>query len=108
MFGWGRPLATGTHGIEPLGITEQRRFKANVALPLGVVIVDVSETFAVPEAEAIQPDGSCIGTVAAIILAENAEMVQVFVAPIKENLKHKVELGQGGVASHQESSPYSI
>jgi hypothetical protein len=34
-----------------------------------------------------------------------AEMVQVFVAPIKENLKHKVELGQGGVASHQESSP---
>jgi hypothetical protein len=32
-------------------------------------------------------------------------MVQVFVAPIKENLKHKVELGQGGVASHQESSP---
>ena len=84
MFGWGWPLAAGAHGIEPLGGKRYRRFKANVALPLGVVIVDVSATFAVPEAEAIQPDGSCIGTVAAIILAENAEMVQVFVAPIKE------------------------
>lgn len=57
------------------------------------------------QAEAMQPDGSCIGAVATVILAKNVEMVQVFVAPIKENLDHEVELGQGGVASHQEPSP---
>ena len=44
------------------------------------------------EAEAIQPDGSCIDAIATI-LAENAEMVQVFIAPIKENLDHEEQVG---------------
>ena len=105
MFGCGRPFATGTHGIQPLGVKRQRRFQTNGALPLGVVIVDVAETLAVLEAELTQHDVACIGAVATIILAENAEVVQVFVAPIKEDLKHEVELGQRGVAPHQESAP---
>jgi len=52
MFGWCRSLATGTDGIEALGIKGQRRFKANVTLPLGIIIVDVPETLAPLEAEA--------------------------------------------------------
>ena len=39
---------------------------------------------------------TCIGAVATIILAENAEVVKVFVVPIKEELEHEVELGQRG------------
>ena len=105
MFGWGRPLATGTHGIEALGIKGQRRFKANVALPLGVVIVDVPETLALLEAKRIERDMPRVGAVAAIILAENVEMMEVFVAPIEEDLEHEVELGQRGVAAHKESTP---
>ena len=33
------------------------------------------------------------------------KMVQVFIAPIKENLDHEVELGQRGITSHQEPAP---
>ena len=54
---------------------------------------DTTEPFAMAQAEAMQPDGSCIGAVAAIVFAKNVEMVQVFVAPIKEHLDHEVELG---------------
>ncbi len=93
------------NGIQPLGVKRQRRFQTNVALPLGVVIVDVADTLAVLEAELTQHDVACIGAVATIILAENAEVVKVFVAPIKEDLEHEVELGQRGVAPHQESAP---
>ena len=46
-----------------------------------------------------------VGAVAAIILAENVEMMEVFVAPIEEKLEHEVELGQRGVAAHKESTP---
>ena len=60
---------------------------------------------AVLEAELTQHDVACIGVVATIILAENAEVVQMFVAPIKEELEHEVELGQRGVAPHQEAAP---
>ena len=45
------------------------------------------------------------GVVVGISLAENAEVVQVVVAPIKEDLEHEVELGQRGVAPHLESAP---
>ena len=105
MFGWCRSLATGTDGIEALGIKGQRRFKANVTLPLGIIIIDVPETFAPLEAEATQHDMARIGAVAAIILAKNVETVQVFVAPIEDDLEYEVELGQGGVTSDQESTP---
>jgi hypothetical protein len=105
MFGWCRSLATGTDGIETLGIKKQRRFKAKVTLPVGVIIVDVPETLAPLEAEAPQHDMSRIGAVAAIILAENMETMQVFIAPIEEDLEHEVELSQGGIASDKESTP---
>ncbi len=74
MFGWCRSLATGTDGIEALGIKGPRRFKANVTLPLGIIIVDVPETLAPLEAEAPQHDMARIGAVAAIILAKNGSM----------------------------------
>src|SRR2546427_7273272 len=105
MFGWCRSLATGTDGIEALGIQGQRRFKANVTLPLGIIIVAVPETLAPLEAEATQHDMARIGAVAAIILAKNVETMQVFVAPIEDDLEYEVELGQGGVTSDQESTP---
>src|SRR2546427_10172048 len=105
MFGWCRSLATGTDGIEALGIKGQRRFKAHVALPLGIIIVDVPETLVPLEAEATQHDMARIGAVAAIILAKNVETMQVFVAPIEDDLEYEVELGQGGVTSDQESTP---
>src|SRR5437867_317497 len=105
MFGWCRSLATGTDGIEALGIKGQRRFKAHVTLPLGIIIVDVPETLAPLEAEATQHDMARIGAVAAIILAKNVETMQVFVAPIEDDLEYEVELGQGGVTSDQESTP---
>ena len=105
MFGWCRSLATGTDGREALGITGQRRFKANVTLPLGIIIVDVPETLTPLEAEAPQHDMACLGAVAAIILAKNVETMQVFVAPIEDDLAYEVELGQGGVTSDQESTP---
>jgi hypothetical protein len=44
------------------------------------------------EAEAIEHDMSRLGAVAAIILAVNVEMVEVFVAPREEALEHEVEL----------------
>jgi len=105
MFGWCRSLATSTHGIEALGITGQRRFKANVTLPVGIIIVDVPKTLALLEAEATEHDPPRVSTVATIVLTENAEMVEVFVAPIETDLEHEVELSEGGVASNQESSP---
>ena len=46
-----------------------------------------------------------VGAVAAIILAENVEMMEVFIAPIEDDLEHEVELGQRGVAAHKESTP---
>ena len=36
---------------------------------------------------------------------ENVEMMEVFIAPIEDDLEHEVELGQRGVAPHQESAP---
>jgi hypothetical protein len=53
----------------------------------------------------VQRDIPRVGAVAAIILADNVEVVQACVAPIEEDLEHQVELGQGGVASDKKSSP---
>ena len=81
MFGWGRSLATGTDGIEAPGIKGQRRFKANITLPVGVIIVDVPEALALLEAKRVERDVPRVGAVAAIVFAKNVEMVEVFVAP---------------------------
>ena len=43
--------------------------------------------------------------VAAIILAKDVEVIQMFVAPVEKELKHEVELSQRGVISDQESTP---
>jgi len=99
------PFAAGTHGIETLGIIRQDGFKAEVTLPMSEVVVDVTEALASVETEGAQHDVPGIGTVAAIILAIDVEVMQVFVAPVKDDLDHGMELSQGVVASDQESPP---
>jgi hypothetical protein len=100
-----RPFAAGTDGIEALGIKGQRRFEADVTLPLGEKIVDVTETFAPLEAKRAQHNMSRVGTIAAIVLTKNVEVMQVLVAPVEEDLEHEMELCQRGVASDQEPTP---
>ena len=46
-----------------------------------------------------------IGPVAAIVLAKDVEVVQVFVAPVEDDLEHVVEVRQGGVTAHEETAP---
>jgi hypothetical protein len=74
-------------------------------LPLGVVIVDVPETLALLEAKRVERGMPRVGAGAARILAENAEMMEVFVTPSDEDLEHEVEVGQRGVAAHKEATP---
>src|SRR5215471_16011941 len=105
MFGWGGPLATGTHGIEAPGIKGQRRFEANITLPVGVIVVDVSEALALLEAKRVECDVPRVGAIASIVFAKNVEMVEVFVTPLETELEHKVQLGQRGVTSDKESTP---
>jgi hypothetical protein len=68
-------------------------------------IVDVPETLALLEAEAPQHDMSSFSAVAAIVFAENAEMMEVFVAPLETDLEHEMELSQSRVALDKKSSP---
>jgi hypothetical protein len=104
MFGRCRPFATSADGIITLRITRCHSFKADIALPIGKVIVDIPEAFAPLKAKRVQRDILRVGAVA-IVVTENVEMVEVFVAPREKDLDHAVELGQGGVAADQKSSP---
>jgi hypothetical protein len=102
---WCGSLAPRTDGRAALGITGQRRCQATITLPVGVIMVDVGETLASLAAEAPPHDRARLGAVAAIILAENVETMQVVVAPSAEDLEHEVEWSQGGVTSDQEATP---
>ena len=46
-----------------------------------------------------------ISRVAAIVFAEDMEMVQVFIAPGKEKLEHVVEMRQSRIAVDQKAPP---
>jgi len=105
MFGWCRSLATNTDGIEAPGITGYRLFKANVTLPVSVIVVDVPEALALLEAKRIERDVPRVGAIAAVVFAKNVAMVEVFVAPLETELEHEVQLGQRGVTSDKESTP---
>ena len=105
MFGRRRPFAAGTDRIKPRGITRQGRFQADVTLPLGIVIIDIAETLTRLEGKTLEGNVPGISRVAAIVFAEDMEMVQVFIAPRKENLEHVMEVRQSRVAVDQKAPP---
>src|SRR6266446_9700000 len=105
MFGRRCPLATGTDGIEPLGIKGEWRFQANVTLPLGEEMVNVAESFALMKAKCVEPDVPSVGAVATEVLAKDVESMPMFVAPLEDDLNHAVELSQRRVASDQKATP---
>ena len=103
---WRRcPFGGDTHGIKMLGITWQPRFKANIALPMGAVIIDIPEALTLTETKRVQLHVSSISPAAPIVLAVDVERVQMLAAPVKDDLKDGVELRQGGVAVDEESTP---
>jgi hypothetical protein len=104
-LGWGRALAPGTDGSRPLGLPGARRFQADGALPVGVIMGDVLEPLAPLAAEAPQGDVPGVSPVAAIVLAKNMAMVAVCVAPRAAALEHPVELPQGRLAGAQAAPP---
>jgi hypothetical protein len=76
MFRRCRAFAANTHGIIPLGIDQQARFQADIALPIGPKIVDIPKAFAWVEAECTEPHVSGIGAVVAIILAIDVKFMR--------------------------------
>ncbi len=105
MFGRRCTFATDTHGIKTVVVNGQRRFEADVTLPVGTEIVNVTEAFTRMQAKISQPHRPGIGTVAAIVPAIDVEFMQVFIAPIKDELEDVMELGESGVAVYKESAP---
>ena len=105
FFGWCCPLGGDTHGIKTLGITRYDGFEADVALPMGSVIIHIPGVLPLTKTKHVQRDVSRISTVAAIVLAVEVERVQMLAAPVKDDLKDDVELRQGGVAADEESAP---
>src|SRR5215510_13520116 len=105
MVGRRRPFPAGTDRIKPRGIIGYRGFEADVTLPLGIVIVDIAETLTRLEGKTLEGDVPGISRIAAIVFAEDKEMVEVFIAPRKENLEHVVEVRQSRVAVDQKAPP---
>src|SRR5262252_6898467 len=105
MFGRRRPFTAGTDRIKPRDIIRYRGFQADVTLPLGIVIIDIAETLTWLEGKTLEGDVPGISRIAAIVFAEAMEMVQVFIAPRKENLEHGVEVRQSRVAVDQKAPP---
>src|SRR5262249_20377805 len=67
--------------------------------------IDVLETLALLQAEALQRDVPGVGSVAAIILPVDVEVMEVFITPREEDLEHAMEVRQGGVAGDHEARP---
>jgi len=99
------PFGGDTHGIKTRGITRYDRFEADVALPMGPVIIDIPEALTLTETKRVQLDVSSIRTVAAIVLAVEVERVQMPAAPVQDDVQDGVELRQGGTAADEESAP---
>jgi hypothetical protein len=99
------PFGGDTYGIKTLGITWQFRFEANIALPMGPVIIDIPEALTLTETKRVQLNVSSISPAAPIVLAMEVERVQMLAAPVKDDLKDGVELRQGGIAADEESAP---
>jgi hypothetical protein len=53
----------------------------------------------------MQPNGSGIGGVTPIVLAINVKGMQMFTAPIKDELEDGMQLGEGGVTADEEAPP---
>ena len=105
LFGRCRPFGADAHRIKTLGITRYDGFEADVALPMGSVIIHIPGVLPLTKTKHVQRDVSRISTVAAIVLAVEVERVQMLAAPVKDDLKDDVELRQGGVAADEESAP---
>src|SRR5262249_28896535 len=105
MFRWGRSLTTSTHRIGTLGLTRYHRFQTDVTLPLGVIIVHVAETLTRLKAETSEGDLPGVRRVAAIVFAEDVEMVKVFIAPREEDLQHAMEMCEGRITVDQQPAP---
>src|SRR5688572_23527662 len=98
MFGRCRPCAAGTDGIPLLGIIRHCGLQAESTVPLRVGIVDVAETLPRLEAKTLEGDVPSVRRIAAIVFAKDVEMVEVFIAPRKQDLEHAMEVRQGGIA----------
>jgi hypothetical protein len=57
------------------------------------------------EAKVTEPHVSGIGAVVAMILAIEVKFMEMFTAPIKEELKDVMELREGGSTANQEAPP---
>jgi hypothetical protein len=51
------------------------------------------------------PDVPSVGAVATEVLAKDVESMQMFVAPLEDDLNHAVELSQSRVALDQKATP---
>ena len=74
-------------------------------MPVGAEIIDIPKAFAWAQPEITKPYVSGLGSVVAIILTIDVELMEMFATPIKEELKDVMELGKGGVTAHQKATP---
>jgi hypothetical protein len=68
---------------------------------MGAVIIDRPKALASLKTPRVQPAMSRLSPVAALVLAMHVEGVQVFLAPVKHDLQHRVEVRQGRVTTHE-------
>ena len=105
FLGWCGLFGANTYRIKTRGITRDDRFKANITLPMGAIIIDIPEALPATETQCAQPDVSGVSPVAPIVLAVEVERVEMLAAPVKDDLEDGMEVRQGGVAADEESAP---
>jgi hypothetical protein len=91
----------GTH----LAITRQDRFEADVACPVGEVVVDVPEALVARPAHIPQLHVAGVRTVTTVVLAVDMEVIQMLATPREGDLQGIVEMRERSVAMGEETTP---
>jgi hypothetical protein len=105
VLGWRGIFATGADRIHEFRINRQGGFQSDIAHPVRVIVIDIAKPLALAKLELIQRGTPRIGSAGAIVFPIDMEVVEMLIAPLKEDLNDIVELGEGGGVVYQNPTP---
>jgi hypothetical protein len=109
---WPTSFPSYAEGILLRGIEGENLFQTNLMLPPVSQIIFINPRFLPAEVEVPQPDlvrivveAHSSGSADPVRFPANEELVQMLIRPAERNLQRVMQLGNGAVAAHEQTTP---